>query len=121
MAGSKEVLQQLNQHYEIFVTTAAMDHPNSFRAKYHWLQRNFPFLSDRHYVFCGSKSVIRADYMIDDNPYNLEVFNGQKILYTAHHNIGIQDRDFVRVSSWHDIFDFFLMEAEVSCGAAQAE
>jgi 5'-nucleotidase len=110
MEGCQEVLQKLNRHCEIFVTTAAMDHPNSFAAKYNWLRRHFSFLSDRQYVFCGSKSVIRADYMIDDNPYNLEVFNGRKILYTAHHNVGIQKHDFFRVSSWQDILNFFCQE-----------
>jgi 5'(3')-deoxyribonucleotidase len=114
MENSQEVLQKLNKDYEIFVTTAAMDHPNSFAAKYAWLRRHFPFLSDRHYVFCGSKSVIRADYMIDDNPRNLESFYGRKLLYTAHHNIGVQDHNFIRVSSWRDILNFFSKEASTA-------
>ena len=42
--------------------------PRSFNAKYSWLERHFPFIPHTHIVFCGDKSILRADYLIDDNP-----------------------------------------------------
>jgi 5'(3')-deoxyribonucleotidase len=42
--------------------------PNSLGPKYRWLQRHFPFIPPTHYVFCGNKSILRADYLIDDLP-----------------------------------------------------
>lgn len=38
MEHSQEVIRELSRHYEIFITTAAMEVPPSFRAKYEWLQ-----------------------------------------------------------------------------------
>ena len=43
----------------------------------------FPSSRPRHYVFCGDKSILRADYLIDDLPKNLLRFEGQGLLYTA--------------------------------------
>src|SRR3984957_7077550 len=41
MEGSQAVVKILHQRYEIFVSSAAMDHPNSFPAKYVWLKKHF--------------------------------------------------------------------------------
>ena len=68
--GSQEVLKNLVQRFEVFIATAAMSVPNSFAAKYHWLQRHFSFIPPTHYVFCGNKNILRADYLIDDLPRN---------------------------------------------------
>src|SRR5690606_8326443 len=64
--GSQDVIRELNEYYEIYITTAAMEHPSSFQAKYEWLKEHFPFISPMNYVFCGDKSIINADYLIDD-------------------------------------------------------
>ena len=45
--------------------------PASFAAKFAWLGRRFPFIPPSHIVFCGDKSVIAADYLIDDEPRHL--------------------------------------------------
>jgi len=57
-------------------------------------------------VFCGDKSIIRADYLIDDNPRQLERFSGTGILYDAPHNAMVTG--FRRVKSWLEIEDLFL-------------
>jgi len=36
-------------------------------AQYRWLSATFPS-STTHYVFCGNKSILRADFLIDDHP-----------------------------------------------------
>jgi 5'(3')-deoxyribonucleotidase len=71
MPGAQEVLKQLSVRFEVFIATQAMTVPNSLGPKYRWLQRHFPFIPPTHYVFCGNKSILRADYLIDDLPRNL--------------------------------------------------
>ena len=66
--GSQDVLLRLSRRYEIFIATAAMAFPNSFGSKYRWLRRHFDFLSPQNFVFCGDKSILHADFLIDDMP-----------------------------------------------------
>ncbi|MCR8632096.1 5'-3'-deoxyribonucleotidase [Paenibacillus sp. N5-1-1-5] len=99
--GSQEVIKDLSEQYEIFIVTAAMEHPSSFTAKYEWLKEHFPFLTDRNFVFCGDKSIIRADYLIDDSPKNIERFIGQGLLFTAPHNI--HETRYLRVNNWQEV------------------
>ena len=105
ISGAQEVLEELSARFEIFVATQAMVVPNSLGPKYRWLQRHFSFIPPAHYVFCGNKSILRADYLIDDLPRNLLRFEGQGLLYTAPHNLGASG--FVRVDNWKQVADYF--------------
>jgi 5'(3')-deoxyribonucleotidase len=108
MADSQRVLHALQAHYEVFIATAAMEVPTSFNAKYRWLGRHFPFIPTAHIVFCGDKSILRADYLIDDNPRQLKRFVGEGILYDAPHNQGAGG--FQRVKNWLEVEELFLKE-----------
>jgi 5'(3')-deoxyribonucleotidase len=99
--NSQSVLEQLNQKYQVFIVSAAMEFPQSLPEKLEWLREHFPFLSWKQIVFCGSKQVVHGDYMIDDLPHNLEKFNGEKLIFTAPHNTHINN--FKRVNDWDDI------------------
>jgi 5'(3')-deoxyribonucleotidase len=103
---SQEVLAKLNEHYEIFIATAAMEFPNSFGPKYRWLRRHFPFIPPMNFVFCGDKSILHADYLIDDSYRHFERFSGKAILFSAPHNAGV--KGFHRVSGWREVEDLFL-------------
>jgi 5'-nucleotidase len=105
MPGAQEVLRTLAPRFEVFVATAAMSVPNSFAAKYRWLQRHFSFIPPTHYVFCGNKNILRADYLIDDLPRNLHRFEGHGLLFSAPHNLTVTG--FTRVNSWQEIAEFF--------------
>ena len=107
--GSQEVMRDLSQRFEIFIATQAMSVPNSFGPKYRWLQRHFPFLPSTHYVFCGDKSILRADYLIDDLPRNLLRFEGQGILYSAQHNLAHDwsREGLIRVANWQEVEAYF--------------
>ena len=104
--GSQDILQQMAKKHEIFITTAAMEFPLSFNAKFEWLKQNFPFINPMNIVFCGSKSILNADYLIDDNSRHFHAFCGEGILFTAPHNIHIEG--FKRVNNWQEIGDLFL-------------
>lgn len=103
---SQRVIALLARRYEIFIATAAMEFPNSFQSKYNWLQRHFPFLDARRFVFCGDKSILRADYLIDDQPLHFRHFIGEGILFSAPHNQGVQG--YRQVDSWKDVENLFL-------------
>ncbi len=106
MPDSQEIIRELMSVYEVFITTAAMDVPNSFAAKFQWLQQHFPFLPVSNVVFCGDKSIVAADYMIDDDVRHLRRFRGEGILFTAPHNM--HEAGFRRVDDWQQIRDLFL-------------
>jgi len=106
MPESQRVMRLLQQKYEVFIATAAMEVPTSFHQKFRWLERHFPFLPPSHIVYCGDKSVIRADYLIDDNPRQLRRFQGEGILFTSPHNVAV--KGFRRVNDWLDVEKLFL-------------
>ncbi len=99
--GSQEVIFELSKKYEIFITTAAMEFPTSFVHKYEWMKAHFPFIPWTHIVFCGDKSIIRADYLIDDRSRHFKHFMGQGILFTSPHNV--HETWTPRVNNWQEV------------------
>jgi len=104
--GAVETVFKLSKFYEIYIATACMEFPNSFKDKFDWLHKNFPFIPWTNIVFCGYKSIINSDYLIDDHVRNLVAFKGEGILFTAPHNLN--EHTFRRVSSWNDVSELFL-------------
>ena len=128
---AQRVLKKLQQQFEVFIASAAMEVPTSFNAKYRWLERHFPTIPATNIVFCGDKSILRADYLIDDNPRQLRRFEARfgrelrshesgvrqgeesetvrtGILYDAPHNVAVTG--FRRVHNWLEIESLFLPE-----------
>ncbi|QRQ99990.1 5' nucleotidase, NT5C type [Dyadobacter sandarakinus] len=104
--GAVETVHRLSHYYEIFVATACMEFPASFRDKFDWLARHFSFIPWTNIVFCGYKSIIQSDYLIDDHVRNLAAFTGEGILFSAPHNL--KDTQYRRVSSWQEVSELFL-------------
>jgi len=118
MPHAQRVLARLQTRYDVFIASAAMEVPSSFTAKYQWLAEHFPFIPTSHIVFCGDKSILRADFLIDDNPRQLRLFEGREpnihpgqphregILYTSPANINLTG--YRRVNNWLDVETMFL-------------
>ena len=106
MPESQRVLRRLQMNYEVFIATAAMEVPTSFQAKYRWLAKHFPYIPASHIVYCGDKGILRADFLIDDNPRQLQRFQGEGILYDAPHNANVAG--YRRVKNWLEIESLFL-------------
>lgn len=102
----QEVMEKLNKKYEVFIVSAAMEFPQSLPEKLLWLNEHFPFLTWKQFVFCGSKTVVHGDYMIDDLVHNLEHFKGEKFIFTAPHNIHLNH--FNRLNNWKEVAEQFL-------------
>jgi 5'(3')-deoxyribonucleotidase len=106
MPDAPRVLERLQSRYDIFIASAAMEVPTSFTAKYDWLADHFPFIPASHIVFCGDKSILHADFLIDDNVRQLQAFRGEGILFTAPSNIHVTG--YRRVDDWLDVESMFL-------------
>lgn len=105
--GSVQGLKYLNKKYKVLVISLATEYPKSLKEKMDWINENYPFLTWKQIVFCGDKSLIKGDVMIDDHPKNLDFFEGKKILFTQPHNIFINNPDYRRVKNWEEIIDLF--------------
>jgi 5'-nucleotidase len=103
MADSQRVMKLLNKTYEILVISMATEFPVSLTDKQLWLNDHFPFLSWKQSVFCGDKSLIPADLMIDDHFKNLDHFKGETIIFVQPHNVNNTDHQHKTVASWREI------------------
>jgi 5'-nucleotidase len=110
MEGAKEAVVELMKHFDVYIVSAAMEFPQSLAEKYEWLKEHFPFISWRNIIFCGDKSVISTDYMIDDHVKNLDCCKGRPFLFTAGHNISI-DRH-TRVNNWKEVMA--ILQSEIN-------
>lgn len=106
MPNSQSVIEKLTTKHEVYIASAAMDHSNSLDAKLSWLNKNFPFIKNSNIIFCGDKSIINADYLIDDHPHHFERFTGMGILFSAPHNMNFEYSR--RVKSWFDVANLFM-------------
>src|SRR5258708_5797417 len=106
MEDSVEVLREMNDRYEIFIVSAAMEFPNSLKDKYEWLMEHFPFFTWRQLTLCGSKDLVFGDHMIDDHVKNLKWFKGKQHLFTAAHNLEITGYN--RINNWKEAGEIFL-------------
>lgn len=104
--GSVDIIKELNKKYDLFIVSAAMEFPQSLAEKLEWIKEHLPYLSWKQIVFCGSKTVVHGDFMIDDLHYNLDGFNGEKFIYTAPHNLQVSQ--FSRLNDWKEVGEKFL-------------
>jgi 5'(3')-deoxyribonucleotidase len=105
---SKEIISELNKKYELFIVSAATEFPQSLFEKHQWLNEHFPFITWQQMVFCGSKTIVEADVMIDDHFKNLDPFKGHTILFSQPHNLLLPPGRHRRVHSWKEIGDILL-------------
>lgn len=96
-----DVVRALHAKYEIFIVSAAVEFPNSLTEKYHWLAFHFPFITWHQMVFCGDKSIVHGDIMIDDHARNFENFKGETLLFHSMHNT--MEEGHRRVRNWKEI------------------
>ena len=106
MPNCVQVMRELNERYEVFIVSAAMEFPNSLQDKYDWLSVHFPFLTWHQLSLTGSKALVTGDFMIDDRTKNLDPFPGKGYLFTAHHNIN--ETGYPHLKNWDEVATTFL-------------
>jgi len=67
----------------IFVTTTPIE---ASGVKYEWLNDNGFDVDLKDYVECSDKSLIRADFLLDDNLTNVSSFHGRGVLFSQFWN-----------------------------------
>ncbi len=105
LPGAVEVMQELYEKHEVYIVSTASEFKHSYRDKWEWLAEHFPFIHFSRIVFCGNKSIVTGDYMIDDKVGNLAGFGGKGLLFDAldnHH-----DEEYQRVHNWAEIQAYF--------------
>ncbi|MGV3546467.1 MAG: 5' nucleotidase, NT5C type [Pedobacter sp.] len=100
--GAVEAVRKLQEKYEVYVVSAAMEFKNSLEDKFDWLNEHFPFISWKNIIFCGEK-IVSVDVMIDDRIKNFTDFKGRPLLFTSPHNVLITDYE--RVDNWQQVLD----------------
>ncbi|WP_447642035.1 MULTISPECIES: 5' nucleotidase, NT5C type [Chitinophagaceae] len=108
MADAPEVVKQLNEKYELFIVSAAMEFPQALTEKLDWLAEHFPFIKTKQVAFSGSKKFVYGDIMIDDKVANLDHFNGRKFLFSHPNNLKYTGSQYTRVDNWKDIAKILL-------------
>ncbi|QWA10335.1 hypothetical protein GTU79_24410 [Sodalis ligni] len=61
-------------------------------------------------VFCGDKSIIHADYLIDDNVRHFQRFSGKGLLFTSAQNSLVDWTP--RFNNWVEILHYFNVSEE---------
>ena len=103
--GSVSAVKSLMEDFDVFIVSAAMEFPLSLFEKKCWLEEHFPFVSWKNIVFCGDKSIIKTDYLIDDHLKNLDHFSGIPLMFTASHNVYAERHH--RLNNWKEILLYF--------------
>ena len=103
MEGAVEAVKDLMKDFDVYIVSAAMEFPLSLYEKHQWLQEHFPFISWKNVIFCGDKSIIDVDYLVDDHCKNLDYCKGKPLMFTAFHNVNHTHHQ--RVSRWAEIPD----------------
>lgn len=98
--GAIEAVKQLQEKYEVYVVSAAMEFKNSLEDKFDWLNEHFPFIGWKNIIFCGEK-IVNVDIMIDDRIKNFSEFKGRPLLFTSPHNVLITEYE--RVDNWQQV------------------
>ncbi len=106
MPDAVRVVRRLAERNEVFVASSATEFPGSMLPKLRWLERHFPFVPAARVVFCGDKSILDADVLIDDNAHLFTGFQGRRVLFDAPHNAG--QTGLTRVGSWSEVARLFL-------------
>jgi 5'(3')-deoxyribonucleotidase len=108
MPNAIDTLRILNEKYEVFIISSALEFPNSLEEKYYWMEEHFPFITWKQLVLCGSKVMAKGDIMIDDHFKNLDYFDGRALLFSQPHNFGKENRGHERVEGWVEISKILL-------------
>lgn len=116
--NAKETLEKLNNKYDICICSAYVFKEGIEKSyihlanKYKYLVKEFPFLKPDNFIFTSRKDLVTCDIKIDDRIDNLKG-NCEKLLYTAHHNKHISQKELdkqgiKRVNSWKEIEKYLL-------------
>jgi 5'(3')-deoxyribonucleotidase len=86
MAGALEAMERLCRRHRVYIVSAATETPGPFHDKMDWIAGHLPRFPTQRIVFCGEKSVLDVDYLVDDTPGHFAGMSGVGLLFDAPHN-----------------------------------
>jgi 5'(3')-deoxyribonucleotidase len=103
--GALDAVKELKKLGRVVYATSSP--AKSYGRKFFWLKEH-GFLSDQlDYFETRDKSLVRADFLIDDYYKNLDTFVGKKILLAQPWNYSLEkDPDYVYGTSWKKIIGY---------------
>jgi len=107
---AKLILGKLREAGHEITVVSDYSNPAQLVDKQYWL-KTFMNVEKKDTMFGGKKEIVRGDIMIDDNPKNLENFDGIRILFSATHNrLATAEADgyHFRCDNWWEIEDLIL-------------
>lgn len=97
--------------HDVYVATNSNYETLKIKMKY-VLFRYFPFITWEKVIVLKNKSLLRADYLIDDAPHNLVGGSYKKILINMPHNKDFNENGIFRVSNWKEIYEIIKKDSE---------
>jgi 5'(3')-deoxyribonucleotidase len=89
----------------IYATVTPVD---CMGTKFYWLKKYNLIERVNDYIEVADKSLIRAGYLVDDRPENLDHFKGDKILFAQPWNTNKQgSREYIYLNGWQEVTDYF--------------
>lgn len=99
-----EVLERLNNHFDIqFVTASRI----SSHERRNWVEKYFPFIGQKKTIFACDKTNIDTDILVDDGLHNLVACSGEPICFARPHN---HDYKGLRLNGWLEIEEYLIEE-----------
>ena len=69
--GAKEGFEFLMEHFDTYIlSTPSWDNYDSWTHKRLWVSENLGISTRKRLILSHNKSLLRGDYLIDDNPWN---------------------------------------------------
>jgi 5'(3')-deoxyribonucleotidase len=90
----------------VFITAST---PEQSGRKYKWLCDYSIIEHRKEYIEALDKSLVKVDYLIDDNPENVVNASGQGIVFTKEWNKTLAG--YPRMNNWSDIVSYFVCVA----------
>ena len=102
--GATTVVRRIrNLGYRIIYVTNSTNGTSG--RKFKWL-KEYEMISDLDdYIECKDKSLIKADYLVDDYPLNITSFSGTGILFSQPYNA--RSWNTPRCNDWGEVYRFF--------------
>lgn len=104
--AAEYIKKLIDDGYRIYLCTST--HFANMQAKYEYaIQKYFPYIDWKDIILTEHKTLVKADYRIDDNSSYLIDGSGCKLLMAAPHNKNIAFDVFgmLRVNNWEEIYD----------------
>lgn len=106
--GSQQILNTLNNKYNVKIVTAS--YYKTIKVKAEWLKRYYPFLTWEQVVITKDKQSVKCDICVDDAIHNVTNADYIGLLFNYPWNESFNEAHYFnnyiyRVHNWQDIYD----------------